>query len=530
MRFGLRGLACVCISLVVSPAALGTRQDEPVPVEPADLAKRVDLVGKKVQVDDHKAYYLSRTGDDPDELQLKRTKITFLVPRKLRPEDTSRITGTVVRGVLRRDGARLVCDVTELRSVGGDLERLETGVKNLSAKDSETRKQWARWAERRARDFKNDTLLRRARELEAEAFRIETTSNRSVVDAPKEWLAMARDARRRKVPEPEPAALAHRALRSTLAAAGGAAELEAVIREIEEFFPRAANEPDAGRANVARWEAYYAKDPAAAYREATDSARRAFDRRLWADANERLLVAQATGDIHSALELAETATTRLPEKKDLASRLIEKAVAQAKDNLGSLRQSELKELADVLRNRLNRAEDAIAVTRQWLEVRKNRLTDTDALAPLNLAILYEEMLGDTVTSVELLRKAWRIDPSSKEIAEAFVSRGYRKVRNEWVASVPGAEEAGREARPEAGRSKGLTGMTPEEVRQRMGGKPNQVCYLGSQGQLIEQWIYLDTQGVRYVNLLHSPGELKPRVVAFYTLPPTKVKGGLGRSR
>ncbi len=73
-------------------------------------------------------------------------------------------------------------------------------------------------------------------------------------------------------------------------------------------------------------------------------------------------------------------------------------------------------------------------------------------------------------------------------------------------------------------------MTPEEVRQRMGGKPNQVCYLGSQGQLIEQWIYLDTQGVRYVNLLHSPGELKPRVVAFYTLPLTKVKGGLGQPR
>jgi hypothetical protein len=56
-----------------------------------------------------------------------------------------------------------------------------------------------------------------------------------------------------------------------------------------------------------------------------------------------------------------------------------------------------------------------------------------------------------------------------------------------------------------------------------------VCYLGSQGQLIEQWIYLDTQGVRYVNLLHSPGELKPRVVAFYTLP-LKVKVGLGPPR
>ncbi len=54
-----------------------------------------------------------------------------------------------------------------------------------------------------------------------------------------------------------------------------------------------------------------------------------------------------------------------------------------------------------------------------------------------LASLYEEMLGDTVTAVELLRKAWRIDPNSKEIAEAFRIRGYRKVQNEWVRAGPG---------------------------------------------------------------------------------------------
>jgi hypothetical protein len=73
-------------------------------------------------------------------------------------------------------------------------------------------------------------------------------------------------------------------------------------------------------------------------------------------------------------------------------------------------------------------------------------------------------------------------------------------------------------------------MTAEEARQRMGGKPNHVNYLGSKGQMIEQWIYLDTQGARYVNILHSPGEVKSIVVAFYTLPLTKVKGSLDQKR
>ena len=81
------------------------------------------------------------------------------------------------------------------------------------------------------------------------------------------------------------------------------------------------------------------------------------------------------------------------------------------------------------------------MTREWLEIRKSRLSDTDAEGPLELASHYEEMLGDTVTAVELLRKAWRIDPNSKEIAEAFRIRGFRKVRDEWVLAGP--EPAGR---------------------------------------------------------------------------------------
>src|SRR5262249_27144459 len=141
-------------------------------------------------------------------------------------------------------------------------------------------------------------------------------------------------------------------------------------------------------------------------------------------------------------------------------------------DLGSLKTTELKELTGVLRDKLRRPDDALTVMREWLDIRKNRLRDTDADSPLELAAHYEEMLGDTVTAVELLRKAWRIDPNSKEVAEAFKNRGYRKVGDEWIVAAP--EQAGRAAdgRPEAGRSRSLTGMTADEARQRMGGKPN----------------------------------------------------------
>lgn len=68
-------------------------------------------------------------------------------------------------------------------------------------------------------------------------------------------------------------------------------------------------------------------------------------------------------------------------------------------------------------------------------------------------------------------------------------------------------------------------MTAEEVRARLGGKPDRVSYSASKGQMIEQWIYhLDTKQVRFVNLLHAEGVLKPTVIADYTVPSSFPKG------
>jgi hypothetical protein len=522
-------LVLVC-AYGLAPTAIGHFQEQPVAVDPKELARRDDLIGREVAVDDHVAYYVPRNGADPDELQLKRTRITFLVSRKLRPGAEKRVNSVIVRGVLKRDGGRLVCDVTGLTLLASDLDRLNEGVSSLGAKDFEKRREWASWAQRRAKDFKDEPLRKRARELEAEATWIEAELKARVVDAPEQWLAMAREDRRRQLSEPHPSALAHRALRAKLAGATDVARLERVIKDIESFFPRAATDRDAGQVNLARLEGPYGNDPAATYRTAPAPARRALDRRLWADAMERLLELQTSQDIAAALALAERAETTVPEKKGLAGRLIEKAVSQARNDLGSLRQAEVKTLAGILRDKLQRPEEARGVLRDWLDFQQRRLSDTDAEGRLLVANLYEELLHDRVTAVELLRKAWRIDPNSKVIAEAFRTRGFRKIQNEWVEGAQGDPGAEKEPRSAPGRSSGLRGLTAEEVRLRLGAKPDRINYMGSKGQLIEQWIYLDTQQVRYVNLLHTPGELKPRVVADYSLPRASVKGGLGPSR
>ena len=329
-----------------------------------------------------------------------------------------------------------MCDGHRDQAGPGDLDRLERGLASLPAKDFETRKAWARWAERRAKDFKDNALLDRARAIEGDALRIESEMKRLGVDAPREWLAMAQDARRREVPEPEPSALGHRALKAKLAAATTAADLKAVIEEIKAFFPEAADRSGVGAINLARvgrpLRRRSRRRRTARLRPGAQGTRSpALGRRHRATARARGLPRPAVGP----RARPSRRRRRSPKSRHCQRELLEKATRLARQDLGSLRLSEVKALAAVYRDKLQQPEEALQVLGDWLKIQRDRLSATDAEGPLELANLYEELLQDRVTAVELLRKAWRIDPSSKEIAEAFRSRGFRKVNDDWVESA-----------------------------------------------------------------------------------------------
>ena len=122
--------------------------------------------------------------------------------------------------------------------------------------------------------------------------------------------------------------LVHRALRLGLTSAKLVAELEAIVAKIESYLPKASlpieNQPD-----LSRWEKVYASDPWVGYRAVPESARAAFDRRLMADAVQRLIELRALDDPSSAklIALADEAITRLPERPKVAEALVERGVA-----------------------------------------------------------------------------------------------------------------------------------------------------------------------------------------------------------
>jgi hypothetical protein len=543
----------------VGAAAQGPN-DRPTAVEPSDLTRRADLVGRDVVVDDRVSrFQYHKETDAIDQVFLKRCpEVPFDLPPRLRTKRSPQAPAVLIRGVLQRDGDRWRVDVTGMDLLPSDLDRLNAGVATLPRSDTEKRFAWVRWAERRARAFaevdknneigrsQDEALLKRAREIEAETIRAE--AERPGRDPAGHWLALASKARERQVAEPEPSALAHRGFRAALAGAHSADDLKAVVGRIEAFFPGAKDRPsEADPAELARWERPYAHDPSDAYRSASPAARRALDHRLWADAVQKAIGRQAADRPESLLTLAEEASRRLPDRPEVARALLENGLGRAGEKVGALRLSEVEALARLYEETLKQPDRAKGLVQAWLDdQRGRRLSPRDAEARVTLAQHYERLLGDRETAGALLQDAWKIDPQSRQTSDAFLRLGYRKLEGRWVAPTtvpalaavtaperPGDQSQDDAVRPEpsngperpappadrpASPTDSLLNNTPEQVIARMGGRPNRRVRVATQGRLIEQWVYSDPRTSQYITFLQRPGDSHPRVVSRYTLP------------
>lgn len=525
----MRPLVLLVVALAVvaegfGAAAHAAAPGEVIAVEPTELTKRPELAGREVSVDDRVKLFLFHPGRGFDEITLKRTPVVFRLPVALRYRQSPAAPGVRIQGILKREDGRWVCDVTAVELYPKDLVRLNRGVEALPAIDFEKRSAWAAWAERRGKDFQDEELLARAREVDAEATRIEAEHAKSTSDPAAHWLKLARRARDHQVAEPEPSALAHRAFSALAARARTIDEFRALAADVAAFFPAATTPAAVPTGALDRWEAPYAHDPAAAYRAAPEAARKALDHRLWADATQRVFELQGSADPASAISLADQASDQLPDRPQVAAALLEQGLKTASAHLANLRRAEVENLAKLYRTRLGRPDRARELLQSWLEEQRlHHLSPTDAEGRVALAAQYETLINDKAAAAELLRDAWRIDPESREVTDAFRRRGFRKINDEWV----GPTEAGRTARAESAdepaaaprpQSRKLLNLTPKQVRALMGGKPNRIVRSVSLGQVLEQWIYIGATQNQYVNFARTSAESTARVVSYHSLP------------
>src|SRR5262245_15391152 len=128
--------------LVASLSGLRAGAQEPAAVttvEPGDLAKRSDLVGREISVDDRVALFLLHPGHDIDEITLKRTPVVFRLPPRLRYRQSPGAPAARLQGILRREGGKLFCDVTAIELLPRDMDRLDRALSVLPPTDFERR-------------------------------------------------------------------------------------------------------------------------------------------------------------------------------------------------------------------------------------------------------------------------------------------------------------------------------------------------------------------------------------------------------
>jgi hypothetical protein len=507
--------------LIAALVVLATLAPGPDFVEPTELLRRPDLVGREVVVDDRVRYFLeSKRGQGYDQLLLKRTDALFRLPPKLKFGRPPSEANARIKGLLRIEDSRWVVDVSAIEMLPGDIERLETELGKLRKEDFNGRRNWAYWAEKRGKELNEPKLEARGVVLETEALWLEAARP----DA--DNLGLVARIIGRPIPEPVRNALAHRGFRDRFARASTVAELDALARQIEATIP-SSTDPKASAGTSADPETLgaYAKDPGEAYRDAPQGVRAWFDRRLFADVKQRSLERQIEASPADAAKLSELAREWLPDRPELADRLTGRALLEAEGRVSSMRQSEVEELARTFRDR-GENDRARTLIRNWLaDRRKNRLSASDAEGRILLASNYDKMLADRATAAELLRESLVIEPSSKAAADAFLRMGYRRGETGWYdpdsAPANPANPPDRTAKPDRGMGSGdagdtLRGLTRAQVRSRLGGKPDQIIRSASQGRCVELWIYKNGKGIQVVRFVFEPTTTEPRASTYYS--------------
>lgn len=508
------GLLAMVISVVL--AAENPDLGEHV-VEPADLTKDANLIGREVVVDDRIRYFQPGKGNKEavfEEVLLKRTNVIFKLPPGLRPNHPPRQPAIRLTGILQKEGSQYFVDVSSYDLLPTDLERLDRELKRLSPDDSAGREPWAVWASRRARDFKDVELAARGKAIEAEVVLID--ADRPNADN----LALARRARARNLGDDLASALAHRGFRAKLATVKTADDLAKLAVEVESFLPDSV-EPRRV-AGIDDWVVRVKANPIRAYRNAPKEVRAGLDRALLAEILERWLDRRLADAPGTALALAEEANAKLPDRPELASKLRDRGLTASESKVTSLRLSDVEELARNFRDS-GQTDRARKVLKAWLDHERKRLNPSDADGHVLLADQYDRLLNDRLIAANLLRDAIEADPQSKGATDALRRMGFRRSAENgtWFDPAPDEILAAKAAeRPAAtDRPSGsLRGMTRAQVRAQLGSKPDRIARVATQDETIEQWIYQGSRGTTVVNFRLSRSRGQAEVIANYSLP------------
>ena len=495
-------------------------------VDAKRFAKNPDRwLGKEIVIDDRVKFFRPHPGRGLDELVLQAAEgVIFELPPPLRPDRAERSAGSArVRGVPRKTNqGTIVFAVKELELLPSDRDRLDAAIARLDPRDYSGRAAWGYWANRRGETYDDAKLRERGATLEEDAILLEADEH-LVVDRPSLWLELARRAREHGLSQTLSAALAHRAFRSKINTTASHEAMAPILKEIEAFFPQAATTRFTRPKDFDEWLARYQADPAGAYRRAPKPVQDMLDRTLWADAIEARLRAAVKHSPRRGIEFAAEAREKLPERLKVADELRDLGVEASTKAVSELKESEIKALAESFDKGGGNSARLLDLYRHWLDdLREKKLGKNDVEGRITLAEQYIKLLKDRDSAASLLAAAEAIDAEAPKLVDAYRRLGFQKVNGKWTDPSKKPEQvaglAEREGEEKKSRKKDLIDMTRDDVISRMGGNPDAIVRVATQGAVLEQWIYRLNRGAHYINLTRSAGDSQALVGAHFILP------------
>lgn len=421
------------------------------------------------------------------KLRMQECPLDF-VPEKgaMLRQPVSRSKTVEVDGhVESRDGTPVFV-VETMVSRASDAATFRSRETALSRTKPEEWHELAEWAETRADFYDDDELRASAREARAEGLRVEFAAlDETDVDG---LLALADRVDDLKHSPRLSAQYRHRAWRLQWESlrdreeSPTAKELSAFAKRVAEAFDGTDKAPKADPSHARLLKAYSTR-PVPTYDEANDGERTRLHRAFHADVVLRELQLGVDEAARNEEEVAARIERLVPEHRDVAARLRERALAREVSRVPSMTQAEMAALADRFRKAGNPAR-AGKVVDDWLAAKEERLRGEGAEGLIEAADFYESLTGDDDKVAALLIEAHADRPDSKPLADRLERLGYRFVEGRWTTEAPD-----RPADPIRDRGIGVTvGMTPDEVTEVLG-TPRGVTRVASSGELTEVWIY-----------------------------------------
>ena len=434
------------------------------------------LVGSTFQIEGRASTFSA------GELRMKGSDLKFVFES---PQEKPRsFPHVLLTGRLDRDGKDFRIIVLSLATYKAEPEIIKERLRGANLNDPNTFYELAAWAEERGKFYEDDSLAAEARQLRTRG--VKTGLERTANDRPAEFLALADRVSQWGLDADLRMELLHAATRADLnvEVKNKQPAYAAILNKVKSRFP-GADQPlaDLPPPQVAA----YAARPEATYGQAKAEERPLLHRLLYLESVRRLGTADLKPDGSNGYAVAATVERLAPELTDVATQYRARELDYLEAQIPKLDRVAVLDLRNKLRD-VGQVARGSAAVRTWIDLQLNRRPKGPA-ADVDRAQFEFEMVGDTERALALASAALNVDPQATGAAELLELMGYGWYEGKAVRKdlIPAKPPDPFEAAIKQGRI--LVGMSDQQVRAALGGAPDTVVRMASQGRVTELWHY-----------------------------------------